>query len=569
MRSSRSVFVQIHGSQGGDAAPPEKHGAGTDAGLHLAFAVLSAGAAAFALGSGADAASVGLMAALCALPVLAAGIGALVPGIGRDLLIAAWGVATAGLIASAGAGGPMWIAAPLAPLAARLSAPSRPVWDAAVVAAVAAAAGGVAGWLGPLAGGALVAAPWFAAATALFALVMLGAAFSARPAPVAAPLVAAEAPAPAKPVAAAEPLLQPPPTTTPTPMPDVRLGLIDLGHEARLLLDPDGLVTASAGPVATRLGTLIGAGQSPGEALQSDADRSALADLLAEARAGRDATGVVRLAAPAGRRVELTASPVPGGTGLVVRDVEAAVAAAETAQARLADRTRWIGELGHEMRTPLNAIIGFSDTMAQGLFGPLPERYAEYPAIINREGRHLLELVNDTLDFARLESGRATLSLTDVDVAAMAAQALDGVRPAAREAGVALSGPVLAGEGTAIARGDARSIRQIITNLAMNAVRYTPSGGSVSLRLAADGDTVRIEVEDTGVGIPKDVLDTLGESFTTGDAVPGRARGTGLGLALVRRLVALQGGRLRIETAPGAGTLAEVRLPAGGAGAAG
>ena len=558
--------MQIDGSQGGDAAPSEKLGAGTDAGLHLAFAVLSAGAAAFALGAGADAASVGLMAALCALPVLAAGIAALAPAFGRDLVIAGWGVAAAGLIAAAGAGGPMWIAAPLAPLAARLAAPTRPVWDAAFVAAVAAAAGGVAGWLGPLAGGALVAAPWFAAATALFALVMLGATFRVGPAPAAAAPAADAAPVPppptvTEPAAPAEPPSAPPPLPPPLPQADPRLALIDLGEEARLLLDADGAVAASAGPVATRLGGYIGTGRSPGEALQSDADRETLGRLLDEARAGRQADAVVRLAAPAGRRVELAASPVAGGIGLVVRDVEAAEAAAEAARTRLADRTRWIGELGHEMRTPLNAIIGFSDTMAQGLFGPLPERYAEYPAIINREGRHLLELVNDTLDFARLESGRATLTLGDVDLSAMAAEALDGVRPAAREAGVALAGP-LATDGPVIARGDARSVRQIITNLAMNAVRYTPSGGSVSVRLSSVDGAARIEVEDTGVGIPKDVLDTLGESFTTGDAVPGRAKGTGLGLALVRRLVALQGGRLRIETAPGAGTLAEVRLPA-------
>ena len=541
---------------------------GTVAGLHLAFAVLSAGAAAFALAAGADAASVGLLAALCALPVLAAGIGALFPSIARDRLIAAWGVAAAGLIAAAGAGGPMWVAAPLAPIAGRLAAAHRPVWDGALVAAIAAAAGAVAGWLGPLAGGALVAAPWFAAATALFALTLLGVGLAA-PQRSAAPLPAPEAVAPAAPP---EPEPSPPPPIA-APPPDPRLALLDLGEDARLLLDADGMITASAGPVATRLGTLVAAGQSPGDALQSDDDRAVLADLLARARSGLAATGIVRLAAPAGRRVELTAAPVSGAApdvvGLVVRDMEAALARAEAAQTRLADRTRWIGELGHEMRTPLNAIIGFSETMAQGLFGPLPERYAEYPAIIHREGRHLLELVTDTLDFARLESGRFVPALSDVDVLAAAAEALDGIRPAAREAGVALIAPAPSGAAPVIARADARSVRQIITNLTMNAVRYTPSGGSVALRIAREDAVVRIEVEDTGVGIPKDVLDTLGESFTTGAAAPGRAKGTGLGLALVRRLVALQGGRLRIETAPGAGTLAEVRLPAGGAGAAG
>lgn len=534
----------------------EPDAAGLSAGLHLAFAVLVAGAAAFALGAGADAGSVGLLAALCALPVLGAGLGALWgrgAGWSRDVIVAGWGLAAAGAVALAGAGGPLWAFAPIAPIAARLAAPHRPVWDACLIAAVAGAAGAVAGWYGPLAGGALIAGPWFAAAAGLFALTALGASKAQTAAP------AQTSPSPTL-------ALSPAPVVAAPAAADPRLALADLGQEARLLLDADGLLVAAAGPVATRLGTLAPVGTSPGLALLDDAERAKLAEAFAEAVAGREAERVVRLAAPAGRRVLVTAAPAPAGSGgaatLVIRDVEDALAADEAAAARAEARKRWIGELGHEMRTPLNAVIGYSDVMQQGLFGALPERYAAYPGIIHRAGRHLDALIADAIDKERLEDGRTKLDLVELDVAALAAEVLEIVRPKAEEAAVTLTGPAPGATTPVLALADARAVRQILTNLTVNAVRYTPQGGSVDVRVRLADDQAIIEVEDTGIGIPEELLARLGETHTVGPAVEGRSKGTGVGLALVRRLVAQHMGRLRIETAPGAGTLAEVRLPA-------
>lgn len=217
-------------------------------------------------------------------------------------------------------------------------------------------------------------------------------------------------------------------------------------------------------------------------------------------------------------------------------------------------------DLSHEMRTPLNAVIGFAGAMRAEMFGPLGhEKYEEYAEHIRTSGEHLLDLVNSILDLAKIEADRFSLKREAVNAGTLAEECAAMVRLQAEAAGLKLTTRI----GDAIPESflDPRAVRQIILNLLSNAVKFTADGEIVLSVEAGQGEVV-LTVADTGVGMSEAELAKLGARFTTahGAGVRG-AKGAGLGLALAFALAELHGGSMKLSSAPGEGLTARVMLP--------
>jgi cell cycle sensor histidine kinase DivJ len=239
---------------------------------------------------------------------------------------------------------------------------------------------------------------------------------------------------------------------------------------------------------------------------------------------------------------------------------EAALEAArEEAEALNVGKSRFLANMSHELRTPLNAIMGFSDVMRARLFGQLPPKYGEYAEMIHDAGRHLLDLINDVLDISKIEAARYQLSREEFDAREAVSGALRLTRLQADDAGVSLRG-LLPPQPLEV-DADRRAMKQIVLNLVSNALKFTPRGGSVTVTVQGYGKDLEIIVSDTGVGIAEADLERLGRPFEqAGDAVQ-RARGTGLGLSLVRAFAEMHGGSMSIESRLGEGTSVAVRMP--------
>ncbi|WP_312785399.1 HAMP domain-containing sensor histidine kinase [Brevundimonas sp.] len=234
-------------------------------------------------------------------------------------------------------------------------------------------------------------------------------------------------------------------------------------------------------------------------------------------------------------------------------------AARAEAEAQNAGKSRFLANMSHELRTPLNAVLGFSDIMRQRLFGPVPDRYADYAQSIHEAGGHLLDLINDVLDVSRIEAARYDLSLERFDMREVVSAALALVRVQADDKGVDLAA-VLPPEPLTVA-ADRRALKQITLNLLSNAVKFTPTGGSVTVRAEALGADLELTVADTGVGVAPEDLARLGRPFEQAGGAAQRAQGTGLGLSLVRSLAELHHGSMSIDSTLGEGTAVTVRLP--------
>jgi len=236
------------------------------------------------------------------------------------------------------------------------------------------------------------------------------------------------------------------------------------------------------------------------------------------------------------------------------------LSAKEAAEASSRVKSEFLANMSHELRTPLNAIIGFSDVMRSRLFGPMHARYEEYAGLIHESGQHLLSLITDILDLSKIEAGKFVLDPQPVNLAESAAYCLDLTRRRAEETGITLSANVPADLPVLIA--DPRSVKQILLNLLSNAVKFTPAGGAVSLSAQALEGKLLLAVHDNGIGIPRKALARIGHAFEQANNDPMRAReGTGLGLALVKSLVAQHGGRVKIESRQGSGTTVAIELP--------
>jgi signal transduction histidine kinase/CheY-like chemotaxis protein len=224
-------------------------------------------------------------------------------------------------------------------------------------------------------------------------------------------------------------------------------------------------------------------------------------------------------------------------------------------------KSAFLANMSHELRTPLNAIIGFSDVLRERMFGDLTERQAEYLEDIHASGRHLLALINDILDLAKVEAGRGELDLTDVDVRACLEQGVGMVRERALRGAVDLQLDAPGDLGTV--RADERRIKQVVLNLLANAVKFTPQLGRVEVVARRREREVEIAVHDTGVGIAPDDQQRIFDEFEQAGDPRGRD-GSGLGLALARRFVEVHGGRLTVASEIGRGSTFVVTLPIAG-----
>jgi signal transduction histidine kinase len=234
-------------------------------------------------------------------------------------------------------------------------------------------------------------------------------------------------------------------------------------------------------------------------------------------------------------------------------------------------KSEFLTNMSHELRTPLIAIIGFSDLLMQQSAAAPGSTHERYLAEIQRSGRHLLRLIDDVLDTSRLQSGLMVLAPRAFDLADLTRACVDLVGPLAVQSGLTLL--VEVPDHLAVL-ADPGKVKQILVNLLSNAVKFTPRGGQVEIRLEhaeTPPDTVLITVGDTGIGMAPAEIATALEPFQQVDgSLTRRHEGMGLGLPLARRLGELHGGRLVIDSTPGSGTVARVRLPIRvGAGVAG
>jgi signal transduction histidine kinase len=214
--------------------------------------------------------------------------------------------------------------------------------------------------------------------------------------------------------------------------------------------------------------------------------------------------------------------------------------------------------MSHELRTPLNAIIGFSEVLHEQMFGELNERQLAYVNDVLEAARHLLSLINDLLDLAKIEAGRLELELSQVALPDLLRGAASMHAEQASRSGVELSLHTEPAEITITA--DKRRVRQIVFNLLSNAVKFTPAGGRVEISARAENGQVEIAIIDTGPGIAPEELETIFEEFEQ-TAEGKQAEGTGLGLPLSRKLAELHGGHLRAESTPGQGSTFRLALP--------
>jgi len=233
---------------------------------------------------------------------------------------------------------------------------------------------------------------------------------------------------------------------------------------------------------------------------------------------------------------------------------------AETANA---SKTAFLANMSHELRTPLNAILGFSEIIAQECFGPAGSpRYKEYAGDIHSSGAHLLSLINDLLDVAKIEAGRMEIEPTPLDARKTLESALKIISVKARERRQELV--IEVDPDVPELYADERALKQILINLVSNAIKFTPEGGRIAVVASrARSGAFQLMVEDNGPGIPRDKLDKIFKPFSQVDNRYDRqGGGTGLGLALVRGLTELHGGRAWLESEQGKGARAYIVLPA-------
>ncbi|MBY6261395.1 sensor histidine kinase [Azospirillum sp. 412522] len=234
----------------------------------------------------------------------------------------------------------------------------------------------------------------------------------------------------------------------------------------------------------------------------------------------------------------------------------------EHAEAANRAKSDFLANMSHELRTPLNAIIGFAEALMSGIFGPAPPKHVEYLTAIHQSGRHLLDLVNELLDMAKIEAGRLELFPAHVALDELLADCLSLMEALALRKGVVLTGGAIVPNLQVTV--DGVRMRQAVLNVLSNAVKFTPPGGAVRVEATAGpgGMGAIIVIADTGVGMTADELMIAMEPFRQVHNYLTKAEaGTGLGLPLARRFVEAHGGTLTLDSTPGIGTAVTIRLP--------
>ncbi len=222
-------------------------------------------------------------------------------------------------------------------------------------------------------------------------------------------------------------------------------------------------------------------------------------------------------------------------------------------------KTEFLGNMSHELRSPLHTVIGFAELLAEEKEGALSQKQRRFLGHIQNDALHLLDLINDLLDLSKIEGGQLELRYETFDIGAVIEEALSSVRPRATaksiglEANISISTPVSA---------DRLRFKQILHNLLTNAIKFTPDGGSIRVRAARPDAFAEISVSDTGIGIPEDQQWAVFNRFYQVRAgTQGGHEGTGLGLAITKHLVDQHGGSISLKSEPGKGTCFTVSIP--------
>jgi signal transduction histidine kinase len=288
-----------------------------------------------------------------------------------------------------------------------------------------------------------------------------------------------------------------------------------------------------------------------GEETAVEALKAGAHDFLVKGRLARLGPAIEREMREAAGRHERRAAELAAETAK--REKLSAEAASEA-------KSRFLANMSHELRTPLTAIIGFSELLTIGMGGTLSERQKVYARTIHESGQHLLALINEILDLAKVEAGRVTLNREWVVFSQIANSVCEGIAPLAAKKDIRVD--VSIADGFPKLLVDPTRLRQILYNLLSNAVKFTPRSGEIALDARVDGDRAIIRVRDSGVGISQEDLPRLFREFEQlGTDNVAMRQGTGLGLALTKRLVELHGGTITAESELGRGTIFQIRLP--------
>ena len=225
-------------------------------------------------------------------------------------------------------------------------------------------------------------------------------------------------------------------------------------------------------------------------------------------------------------------------------------------------KSSFLATMSHELRTPLSTIIGFAEMIEQQAMGPIGNgKYSDYAADIRESGQHLLGIINDILDLSKVEAGKESLHEQDIPFDALLTGVRILVESRAREAGVRLA--IDCPPDLPAIRADKRRLTQILVNLLSNGIKFTPEGGTVTLRCRAAPDGLTLQAIDTGIGMaPEDIPVALAVFGQVRNGAKPDVRGTGLGLPLAKALTELHGGKLEVQSALGEGTTVSLQLPA-------
>jgi signal transduction histidine kinase/ActR/RegA family two-component response regulator len=231
-------------------------------------------------------------------------------------------------------------------------------------------------------------------------------------------------------------------------------------------------------------------------------------------------------------------------------------------QRALRVKDEFLANMSHELRTPLNAVIGLSESLSEQAVGPLNDKQDKYVNIIRESGQHLLDLINDILDLAKIEAGQISLVRDKMDIATVSRSSLRMIKQLALKKNQEVLFEMDPDLGMIYA--DERRVKQMLVNLLSNAVKFTPENGRIGMNVSGDRNTnvVAFTVWDTGIGIHENDLERLFKPFVQLDAdLDRRAGGTGLGLALVAKMADMHGGSISVESTPGEGSRFTINLP--------